>query len=66
MVQSRKDRGERICADCGLVLYKAEIEYGPEWRSFSNEEADGRSRVGAPVTELLHDKGLSTTIGWQL
>ena len=24
-----------------------------------------RSRVGAPTTRLMHDKGLSTTIEWQ-
>lgn len=64
-VQTQEDRGERICADCGLVLDEAEIDHGPEWRSFSKDEADSRRRVGAPVTELLHDKGLSTTIGWQ-
>ncbi|GAB7095198.1 transcription initiation factor IIB [Halolamina litorea] len=58
-------RGERLCSDCGLVVEEDEIDHGPDWRSFSGDESDDRRRIGAPVTELLHDKGLSTTIGWQ-
>ena len=61
----REEKGERICGDCGLVLDDGEIDRGPEWRSFHADEANERSRIGAPVTELMHDKGLSTTIGWQ-
>ncbi len=60
-----EEHGERTCRDRGLVLDDGEIDRGPEWRSFSEEEADERSRVGALVTELMHDKGLSTIIGWQ-
>lgn len=58
-------RGEATCEDCGLVLDEDAIDHGPEWRSFYDDERDEKSRVGAPTTELLHDNGLSTNIGWQ-
>jgi transcription initiation factor TFIIB len=57
--------GERTCGECGLVVDEVSIDRGPEWRAFDAAERDERSRVGAPTTELMHDKGLSTTIGWQ-
>jgi transcription initiation factor TFIIB len=60
-----EDHGETVCEDCGLVLDDEALDHGPEWRTFYAEEKDEKSRVGAPMTPLLHDKGLSTTIGWQ-
>jgi transcription initiation factor TFIIB len=41
------------------------IDRGPEWRAYDTGEKEEKSRVGAPATQLLHDKGLSTNIGWQ-
>jgi transcription initiation factor TFIIB len=58
-------RGEIICNICGLVLSQKIIDSGPEWRAFSSEEASKKVRVGAPTTLTLHDKGLSTMIGWK-
>jgi len=58
------DAEERVCTDCGLVVDEQRIDSGPEWRAFDAAERDERSRVGAPMTEMLHDKGLSTTIGF--
>jgi transcription initiation factor TFIIB len=57
--------GETVCADCGLVVEADEIDRGPEWRAFDSAERDEKSRVGAPTTNMMHDKGLSTNIGWQ-
>ncbi|QHS17428.1 transcription initiation factor IIB [Halopenitus persicus] len=59
------EHGETVCADCGLVVEEDEIDRGPEWRAFDSREKDEKSRVGAPTTEMMHDKGLSTNIGWQ-
>ena len=59
------ERGETVCADCGLVVSEDEIDPGPEWRAFDAREKDEKSRVGAPTTKMMHDKGLSTNIGWQ-
>ncbi|OYR56434.1 transcription initiation factor IIB [Halorubrum halodurans] len=59
------EHGETVCADCGLVVEEDEIDRGPEWRAFDSREKDEKSRVGAPTTNMMHDKGLSTNIGWQ-
>ncbi|RRJ29042.1 transcription initiation factor IIB [Halocatena pleomorpha] len=59
------EHGELVCQDCGLVIESDEIDRGPEWRAFDTQEKDEKSRVGAPTTNMLHDKGLSTTIDWQ-
>jgi len=55
--------GERICGGCGLVMADNMINEGPEWRAFSQDERDSRSRVGMPLSFSVHDKGLSTMIG---
>ena len=62
---SDSERGETVCEDCGLVVEEDEIDPGPEWRAFDSSEKDQKSRVGAPTTNMMHDKGLSTNIGWQ-
>ncbi len=59
------EHGETVCRDCGLVVQEDEIDHGPEWRAFDSSEKDQKSRVGAPTTKMMHDKGLSTNIGWQ-
>ncbi|MFB6166234.1 MAG: transcription initiation factor IIB family protein [Haloarculaceae archaeon] len=59
------EHGETVCEDCGLVVEEDEIDRGPEWRAFDAAEKDQKSRVGAPTTNMMHDKGLSTNIGWQ-
>jgi transcription initiation factor TFIIB len=59
------EHGETVCEDCGLVVEEDEIDPGPEWRAFDSREKDKKSRVGAPTTKMMHDKGLSTNIGWQ-
>ncbi|MFB6070890.1 MAG: transcription initiation factor IIB family protein [Halanaeroarchaeum sp.] len=60
-----EERGETVCSECGLVVEEDEIDRGPEWRAFDAQEKEEKSRVGAPTTEMMHDKGLSTNIGWQ-
>ena len=56
---------ETVCSECGLVVDEDEIDRGPEWRAFDAAEKDNKSRVGAPTTNMMHDNGLSTNIGWQ-
>ncbi len=57
-------RGELICGSCGLVINERQIDRGPEWRAFDSQQTTDRARTGAPMNPLLHDKGLSTEIGW--
>ena len=58
-------RAELVCKNCGLVIDAEIIDHGPEWRAFDSDQREKRARVGAPMTYTLHDKGLSTMIGWQ-
>ncbi len=64
-VVSDAEHAETVCQDCGLVVEEDEIDRGPEWRAFDAAEKDKKSRVGAPTTNMMHDQGLSTNIGWQ-
>lgn len=57
--------GEVACVDCGFVIVPVTADLGPEWREFDGYKEEKRSRAGAPVTLTMHDKGLSTKIGWQ-
>lgn len=58
-------RAEIVCEKCGLVIDADLIDHGPEWRAFDSEQREKKTRTGSPITYRLHDKGLSTTIGWQ-
>jgi len=60
-----ESHGEVTCRECGLVVDEDVVDRGPEWRSFEDGGSEDRSRVGAPTTNLMHDKGLSSVIGWQ-
>ncbi|WP_255151098.1 transcription initiation factor IIB [Halorarius halobius] len=53
---------ETVCGECGLVVAEDELDRGPEWRSFADDDADPE-RCGAPLTRSRHDRGLSTEIG---
>ena len=64
-VVTDEGHGETVCAECGLVVEEDSVDRGPEWRAFDSKEKDQKSRVGAPTTKMMHDKGLSTNIGWQ-
>ena len=55
---------EIVCMDCGFVVTQKIADRGPEWRAFDDEQRSKRTRVGAPLTYTIHDKGLSTTIDW--
>ncbi|MFB5597461.1 MAG: transcription initiation factor IIB family protein [Nitrosopumilaceae archaeon] len=55
--------GENFCNKCGFVITDKVEESGPEWRSFSKEEHEGRSRAGVPTSLAMHDMGLATIIG---
>jgi transcription initiation factor TFIIB len=60
-----QEQGERCCEECGLVIEDDLVDRGPEWRAFDSQERQQKSRVGAPTTPTMHDKGLTTDISWK-
>ena len=63
--QRDDNNGEVACLRCGLVLSAENISLNPEWRNFIDKNSDVRERVGAPLTNSIHDNGLSTEIDWR-
>jgi transcription initiation factor TFIIB len=59
------ENGELVCQTCGMVVSSAQLSTDPEWRAFDSTERENLPRVGAPLTWTMHDRGLSTNIGWQ-
>ncbi len=57
-----EERGEYICIETGEVISDHAFDYGPEWRTFGIEDVLARERVGSPLTNKVHDKGLATQI----
>lgn len=60
-----ENRGSLVCEKCGLVHSEKHIDQGPEWRAFDSDQKKKRTRTGAPMTYMIHDKGLSTMIDWK-
>jgi len=58
----RSGDGSLVCTNCGYVISESDFDLGPEWRSFTQEDRVRRSRVGSPMTSLVHDYGLTTYI----
>ena len=59
-----QEYAEVVCMSCGYVIATKLADRGPEWRAFDHEQRAKRTRVGAPLTFTIHDKGLSTMIDW--
>jgi transcription initiation factor TFIIB len=61
----RTNKGELVHEETGLIVDEDNIDHGPEWRAFDHSERQNKSRVGSPMTETRHDKGLTTNIDWR-
>ncbi len=59
------DTGEMFCSKCGFVATERVEQEGPEWRSFSKDSGQDRTRTGAPTSLAMHDMGLATIINPQ-
>ena len=59
------DNGELVCERCGTVISGKQLSRKPEWRAFDPIQREKLPRTGSPMTLTIHDKGLSTTIGWR-
>ncbi|MEM4230324.1 MAG: TFIIB-type zinc ribbon-containing protein [Candidatus Pacearchaeota archaeon] len=56
-----EQRGEVVCADCGLVVEEKIVYTGQE--AAGGKEAEKKGRGGAPLSMQKFDKGLTTNIG---
>lgn len=59
------EAAEVVCVGCGTVIAEKILDTRPEWRAFDDDQKTKRTRVGAPLTYTIHDKGLSTDIDWR-
>jgi transcription initiation factor TFIIB len=58
------ESGEVICSNCGMIISDRNQEISrPEWRFYSAEQENERSRTGIPITLAKADMGLATIIG---
>ncbi|MEO9319459.1 MAG: TFIIB-type zinc ribbon-containing protein [Nitrososphaera sp.] len=55
---------EAICSSCGMVVRDNVESMGPEWRSYTTEDIQSKSRTGMPSSLAFHDMGLSTFISY--
>ena len=58
------ETSEAICSSCGMVVKDSIESMGPEWRSYSGEDMESKSRTGMPSSLAFHDMGLSTFISY--
>jgi transcription initiation factor TFIIB len=56
---------ELVCEHCGMVISGEQLSRKPEWRAFDFAQREKLPRVGSPLNLTIHDKGLSTSIGWR-
>lgn len=56
------EKGELLCAQCGLIITENIQDLGPDWRAFDAEQKAKRARGGAPIKYMRPNKGLMTEI----
>jgi transcription initiation factor TFIIB len=56
------DNGETVCGECGLVLHQ-EMD-NTKRRAYNPEQRAARSQTGPPQLLTVHDKGLTTKVGY--
>ena len=56
------EKGEILCANCGLIVSENINDMGPEWRAFDSEQREKKARGGAPLKFMRPNKGLVTEI----
>jgi len=59
----QKDKGEVVCRDCGLVIEEKMIDFGQDWREFSEDQGSRKRRAGAPLSYTKADMGIGTDVG---
>jgi transcription initiation factor TFIIB len=58
------ETSETVCSLCGMVVRDNNESLGPEWRIYSGDDIESKSRTGMPTSLAFHDMGLSTFISY--
>jgi transcription initiation factor TFIIB len=58
------ETSEIVCSTCGVVIHDNIESLGPEWRVYSGDDIESKSRTGMPTSLAFHDMGLSTFISY--
>ncbi|MGC2427261.1 MAG: TFIIB-type zinc ribbon-containing protein [Nitrososphaeraceae archaeon] len=58
------ETSETVCSSCGMVIHDSTESLGPEWRIYSGDDIESKSRTGMPTSLAFHDMGLSTFISY--
>jgi transcription initiation factor TFIIB len=58
------ETNETVCSTCGMVLNENCESLAPEWKTYSIDDIQSKSRTGMPTSLALHDMGLSTFISY--
>jgi transcription initiation factor TFIIB len=58
------ETSETVCSLCGMVVRDNNESLGPEWRIYSGDDVESKSRTGMPTSLAFHDMGLSTFISY--
>src|ERR671933_816969 len=58
------ETSETVCSSCGMVIHDNIESLGPEWRVYSGDDIESKSRTGMPTSLAFHDMGLSTFISY--
>jgi len=56
------ETSETVCSSCGMVLHDKTESLDPEWRTYSVDDLENKTRTGMPASLAFHDMGLSTFI----
>jgi transcription initiation factor TFIIB len=60
------EHGETTWEESGIILDEDSINRGSEYLAFHGDVKDEKSRVGVPITLIMHNVGLNTTTSGQV
>ncbi|MFW6117596.1 MAG: transcription initiation factor IIB [Thermoproteota archaeon] len=55
--------GETVCSKCGRIVQEQRLYRGPDWRGFTKQEREAKTRGGKPTSYFKYDRGLGSHIG---
>jgi transcription initiation factor TFIIB len=58
------ETSETVCSSCGMVLNDKAESLDAQWKAYSRDDIESKSRTGMPTSLAFHDMGLSTFISY--